>query len=158
MEEPRPQPPITYSYDPFAPLSLPADSDHPALYVYDSLPSLTLTLTPTPTPTPTASSSVDPDPPASYAVYRNQITDVAGESMGVSATDFFSLDVVAPTSAPASPSNDPLVGNSSSDEPECSEKAWFTAGRRFRSPMLQLHRGSFLVLVILLGSGLLGFR
>lgn len=133
MEEPQLQPSITYSYDTLPPLSLSVDYDHPGLS--DSLPSLTLT--------PTGSLSADPDPPVSYAVFRNQINDVAGESMEVPTTEFFSLDVVAAPSVPD-------VANSPSlAEPECSEKAWFNVGRQFRSPMLQLHKGSFIVLVIL---------
>ncbi|XP_078168736.1 nucleotidyltransferase family protein isoform X2 [Carex rostrata] len=128
MEEPQHQPSINYSYDTLLPLSLSVDYDRPGLS--DSLPPLTLTLT----PTPTGSLSTDSDPSVPYAVFRNQINDVAGESMEVPTTEFFSLDVVAAPSVPD-------VANSPSlAEPECSEKAWFNVGRQFRSPMLQLHK------------------
>ncbi|KAJ3704269.1 hypothetical protein LUZ61_007974 [Rhynchospora tenuis] len=120
MEQQQDQPSIAYSYDTLAPLSL------SSVILYDSLPSLT------------PSASHIPDPPAPYAVFRNQITDVAGESTEVPSTDFFSLDVVAATPAPDT--DDPAALNSALDEPECSEKAWFRVGRRFKSPMLQLHK------------------
>ncbi|URE33177.1 Nucleotidyltransferase domain [Musa troglodytarum] len=91
----------------------------------------------------------DPDPapaPAqSYEVFRNHVTSSADSFAEIPVTDYFSLDV-----ATASPSADELPGPLETPPPSsvprggdsgrASELAWFRAGSRFKSPMLQLHK------------------
>jgi non-canonical poly(A) RNA polymerase PAPD5/7 len=127
--------------------------------LYDTLPGLTLDFSPE-----EALDGAEPQPssyPAAaaaeetYAVFRNEIT-AAGDAVGdIPAADFFSLDVSADAKAvPASPSSAAArptgaVTPSSSfakteqtaQPAQGSERAWFRGGRRFRSPMLQLHKG-----------------
>jgi non-canonical poly(A) RNA polymerase PAPD5/7 len=125
---------------------------------YDTLPGLTLDFSPE-----EALDGAEPQPSSylaaaaeeTYAVFRNEIT-AAGDAIGdIPAADFFSLDVSADAKAvPASPSSAAVrptgaVTPSSScakmeqtaQPAQGSERAWFRGGRRFRSPMLQLHKG-----------------
>lgn len=88
----------------------------------------------------------DPDPAQSYEVFRNHVTSSADSFAEIPATDYFSLDV-----ATASPSADELPGPLETPPPSsvprggdggrASELAWFRSGSRFKSPMLQLHKG-----------------
>nr|CAD1823764.1 unnamed protein product [Ananas comosus var. bracteatus] len=87
-----------------------------------------------------------PDPAGSYAVFRTEITAAAAPAADAPAADFFALDV----SATATPIRDeippsPALTSSRAPEPPlaaaaASERAWFRAGCRFKSPMLQLHK------------------
>ncbi|KAJ3683299.1 hypothetical protein LUZ60_013526 [Juncus effusus] len=116
------------------------------IYSYDALPPLFFSEDPQPEET----AATLAEPPASYSVYRNQITDEGGKELSdIPSAAFFSLDVV---SRPVREENaevfDPLaLDDEVEEEPVvvkaaavASEKAWFRLGRRFRSPMLQLHK------------------
>lgn len=88
----------------------------------------------------------DPDSSESYAVFRNQITESADFSADIPVADYFSLDAAAAETprrevegSPSLPSADRANGG----ENNASELAWFRAGSRFKSPMLQLHKGEF---------------
>ncbi|RWW33461.1 hypothetical protein GW17_00001827 [Ensete ventricosum] len=88
----------------------------------------------------TVESDPDLDPAQSYEVFRNHVTSSADTFAEIPTTDYFSLDV-----AIASPSADETPPPSSvprgGDDGRASELAWFRAGSRFKSPMLQLHKG-----------------
>ncbi|XP_020105990.1 non-canonical poly(A) RNA polymerase PAPD5 isoform X3 [Ananas comosus] len=109
-------------------------------FVYETLPALTLA------PDDPAPGDPYPDPAGSYAVFRTEITAAAGPAADAPAADFFALDV----SATATPIRDeippsPALTSSRAPEPPlaaaaASERAWFRAGCRFKSPMLQLHK------------------
>jgi non-canonical poly(A) RNA polymerase PAPD5/7 len=123
--------------------------------VYDTLPGLTLDFSPeealdAPSSYPAAAAAEDAT--ATYAVFRNEITAAGDALVDIPATDFFSLDVsAAGKAAPASPSSSvawpagaatPSSSLAKAEQPaQGSERAWFRGGRRFRSPMLQLHKG-----------------
>lgn len=82
-----------------------------------------------------------PDPTESYAVFRNQITSPADSFADIPVADYFSLDVAADNprreeTPPPPPAFRAPEGN------QALEMAWFRAGSRFKSPMLQLHKGT----------------
>jgi non-canonical poly(A) RNA polymerase PAPD5/7 len=114
--------------------------------LYDTLPGLTLDFSPEEVePQPSSYPAAAAEEP--YAVFRNEIT-AAGDAIGdIPAADFFSLDVSADAKAvPASPGaatpSSSLAKTEQTAQPaQGSERAWFRGGRRFRSPMLQLHKG-----------------
>ena len=132
--------------------------------LYNTLPGLTLDFSPEEA-LDTAESQSSPYPAAiaaaaaeeenatpTYAVFRNEITADGDPLVDIPAADFFSLDVSAAVKAePASPSSvaarptgsaTPSSSLAPADRPaQGSERAWFRGGRRFRSPMLQLHKG-----------------
>ncbi|KAF7048243.1 hypothetical protein CFC21_057033 [Triticum aestivum] len=128
--------------------------------VYDALPGLTLDFSPeedldAPEPLsssyPAAAAAAEEDATATYAVFRNEITAAGDPLVDIPAADFFSLDVSGGVRAePASPSSvaarpaaaaTPSSSLAPTEQPaQGSERAWFRGGRRFRSPMLQLHK------------------
>lgn len=130
-------------------------------FVYDTLPGLTLAFSPEEVidngaellPVPAVSWEDEGDAAATYAVFRNEITADGDPLKDIPAADFFSLDVSAcvedepgspQTPAPASVVEATPSGSRAADErpAQGSERAWFRGGRRFRSPMLQLHKGT----------------
>ncbi|XP_019706880.1 uncharacterized protein [Elaeis guineensis] len=88
--------------------------------------------------------SADPDPAdttESYAVFRNQITSPADSFADFPATDYFSLDVAADGPCrKESPAPQRTPGSHAPEGNRALEQAWFRAGSRFKSPMLQLHK------------------
>lgn len=121
--------PETFFYETLSPLSLSADEKPP----------------PTPPPPPSSSSSTS-DEAEPYAVFRNEISvsSIQSSSIETAAPDYFSLDVdekdvmFMRTPAPVSPAATPVK------EPQRErtlEGTWFRANCRFKSPMLQLHKG-----------------
>lgn len=99
----------------------------------------------------TAAAAAEEDGAATYAVFRNEITAAGEPLVDIPAADFFSLDVSAAVKAEsASPSpaaallaaaGTPSSSLAPAEKPaQGSERAWFRGGRRFRSPMLQLHK------------------
>ncbi|KAF8675747.1 hypothetical protein HU200_047231 [Digitaria exilis] len=127
-------------------------------YVYDALPGLTLAFSPEEeAPDDGGAAAVgrdEDDGTATYAVFRNEITAAGDALRDIPAADFFSLDVsasapvedVAEPDSPLAPVPAAAVATPSSsraaeEQPaRGSERAWFRGGRRFRSPMLQLHK------------------
>ncbi|KAG8077511.1 hypothetical protein GUJ93_ZPchr0007g6194 [Zizania palustris] len=130
-----------------------------AAIVYDAIPGLTLAFSPeellageadpgASTFAPAAEEDVE-DAAPTYAVFRNEITAAGDPLTDIPAAEFFSLDVSAAVEdEPATPpvlSPRPEATPSGSlapaeEPPQGSERAWFRGGRRFRSPMLQLHK------------------
>jgi len=132
-------------------------------YVYDALPGLHFAFSPeeafddAAAPAAAAAGQDEDDATATYAVFRNEITAAGDALADIPAADFFSLDVSAPASdsvepepepasprtpAPAAAAATPSGSRALQDQPaQGSERAWFRGGRRFRSPMLQLHKG-----------------
>uniref|UniRef100_A0A0D3FZV1 polynucleotide adenylyltransferase n=1 Tax=Oryza barthii TaxID=65489 RepID=A0A0D3FZV1_9ORYZ len=133
--------------------------------VYDALPGLTLAFSPEEEEhlegaaadlggaSTSASAAVEEveDATATYSVFRNEITAAGDALVDIPAADFFSLDVSAAvedepaTPRALSPQPAPEATLSGSLAPaeqpaQGSERAWFRGGRRFRSPMLQLHK------------------
>ncbi|KAJ0971843.1 hypothetical protein J5N97_019802 [Dioscorea zingiberensis] len=100
-----------------------------ARILYDTLPPLTLT-----------GAVSDPDAD-SYAVFRNTITSTPGPCSETPAADYFSLDVTA--SEPprrhlfTTPRARPSLPDANDD---ASPVTWLRSDRRFKSPMLQLHK------------------
>ncbi|XP_073006870.1 uncharacterized protein [Typha latifolia] len=90
----------------------------------------------------------DQYPAVSYSVFRNEITSAEDPAGRIPAADFFSLDVSAAETpqcdeSPPAPPQPPRTSASicrTPETPRASEKAWFRAGCRFQSPMLQLHK------------------
>ncbi|CAO2178828.1 unnamed protein product [Urochloa humidicola] len=129
-------------------------------YVYDALPGLTLAFSPEEedlddgAEPAAAGEAEEDDPTATYAVFRNEITAAGDALVDIPAADFFSLDVpasafveaeVEPASpqapTPAAAAATPSSSRAAEEQPaQGSERAWFRGGRRFRSPMLQLHK------------------
>ncbi|OEL19311.1 Non-canonical poly(A) RNA polymerase PAPD5 [Dichanthelium oligosanthes] len=132
-------------------------------YVYDALPGLTLAFSPEEEEaldhgaelrsTPAAAGLDEDDATETYAVFRNEITAAGDAIKDIPAADFFSLDVVsveaeaeAEPASPQAPSSaaaaeTPSSSRAAEEQPaQGSERAWFRGGRRFRSPMLQLHK------------------
>ncbi|CAD6237523.1 unnamed protein product [Miscanthus lutarioriparius] len=129
-------------------------------YIYDALPGLHFAFSPEEAlddaPTAAAAGQDEDDATATYAVFRNEITAAGDALADIPAADFFSLDVSAPASdsveaepepasprtpAPAAAAATPSSSHALKDQPaQGSERAWFRGGRRFRSPMLQLHK------------------
>ena len=158
-----------------APAAMEAEADAATTtYVYDALPGLTLAFSPEealddgaePRPAPAAAGQDGDDATATYAVFRNEITAAGDALVDIPAADFFSLDVSASASveaeraspqAPASAAAaaTPSSSRAAEEQPaQGSERAWFRGGRRFRSPMLQLHKGEDFFFTAL-GSGFL---
>ncbi|CAM0882063.1 unnamed protein product [Alopecurus aequalis] len=132
--------------------------------VYNTLPGLTLDFSPeealdtaesqsSPYPAAIAltAAAAEENAAATYAVFRNEITAAGDALVDIPATDFFSLDVSAavkaeqasPSSVAARPTGaaTPSSSLAPAEQPaQGSERAWFQGGRRFRSPMLQLHK------------------
>jgi non-canonical poly(A) RNA polymerase PAPD5/7 len=123
-------------------------------FVYDALPGLTLAFSPEEVlddamePLPAA----EEDATSTYAVFRNEITAAGDPLKDIPAADFFSLNVSESVEAePGSPRTPapgsavaatPASSRAAEEQPvQGSERAWFRGGRRFRSPMLQLHKG-----------------
>ncbi|KAG2590717.1 terminal nucleotidyltransferase 4B-like [Panicum virgatum] len=136
-----------------APAAMEAEADAATTtYVYDALPGLTLAFSPEealddgaePRLAPAAAGQDEDDATATYAVFRNEITAAGDALVDIPAADFFSLDVSASASveAPASAAAaTPSSSRAAEEQPaQGSERAWFRGGRRFRSPMLQLHK------------------
>lgn len=104
------------------------------------------------------SPEVDPHPTESYSVFRNHITSSAGSFSEIVATDYLSIDPISTVELPAplgTPSWASVPAPIGADHGRASELAWFRAGCRFKSPMLQLHKGTKLeclfVVVLLVG-------
>jgi non-canonical poly(A) RNA polymerase PAPD5/7 len=135
-------------------------------YVYDALPALHFAFSPEEEALDDAAAAAagqdEDDATATYAVFRNEITAAGDALADIPAADFFSLDVSAVeaepepepepasprTPAPAAAAATPSGSRALEDQPaQGSERAWFRGGRRFRSPMLQLHKGEGLNLV-----------
>ncbi|KAJ1284718.1 hypothetical protein BS78_03G226700 [Paspalum vaginatum] len=123
-------------------------------YFYDALPGLSLAFSPEDAldaATAAAVQDVD-DGTATYAVFRNEITAAGDALTDIPAADFFSLDVSASVEVEAeteqaspqalvAPAAMPSTSRAADEQPaQGSERAWFRGGRRFRSPMLQLHK------------------
>ncbi|XP_066312290.1 uncharacterized protein [Miscanthus floridulus] len=135
-----------------------AEASVPATnYVYDALPGLHFAFSPEEEALDDAAAAAgrdEDDATATYAVFRNEITAAGDALADIPAADFFSLDVSAPASveaepepasprapAPAAAAATPSSSRALEDQPaQGSERAWFRGGRRFRSPMLQLHK------------------
>lgn len=130
-------------------------------YVYDALPGLHLAFSPEETLDDAAAGQDEDDATATYAVFRNEITEAGDVLADIPAADFFSLDVSTsasvepepepepPSPAPTAAAATPSISRALEDQPpQGSERAWFRGGRRFRSPMLQLHKGEGFVLVL----------
>ncbi|ONM39418.1 Nucleotidyltransferase family protein [Zea mays] len=139
-----------------------AEASVPATdYVYDALPGLHLAFSPEETLDDAAAGQDEDDATATYAVFRNEITEAGDVLADIPAADFFSLDVSTsasvepepepepPSPAPTAAAATPSISRALEDQPpQGSERAWFRGGRRFRSPMLQLHKGEGFVLVL----------
>lgn len=119
----------------------------PETFVYDTLSPLALS----------AANFPSPDNGESYSVFRNEISvDTPQRASPTSTTvDFFSLDVtseahggvslpepVAAAPEPKTPTPAP--------EPKL-ESVWFGGNCKFKSPMLQLHKGNAFVKAFSLG-------
>lgn len=108
----------------------------PQRILYETLPPLSLS-TPDQSPTP-PSDHLEP-----YSVFRNKITisSLRSTSPDTAAPNFISLDVAAdeaePKSAWDSPAPEPKTP---APEPKL-ESGWFRGRSKFKSPMLQLHKG-----------------
>lgn len=124
--------------------------------LYETLSPLSATTTSTTTEHPPPSSSDEHEP---YLVFRNEISlsTIQCPSPETAAVDYFSLDLDGDAaelnngsvSTPASAAGTPLPVKETA---RGLEGNWFRANCRFKSPMLQLHKGiatSFLVLAIL---------
>ncbi|WVZ69326.1 hypothetical protein U9M48_018126 [Paspalum notatum var. saurae] len=141
-----------------APAAMEAEASASATsYFYDALPGLSLAFSPedaSDAASAAAGQDVD-DGTTTYAVFRNEITAAGDALADIPAADFFSLDVSASASVeveaeaePASPqalvappATTPSTSRAADEQPaQGSERAWFRGGRRFRSPMLQLHK------------------
>ncbi|GJM93612.1 hypothetical protein PR202_ga10180 [Eleusine coracana subsp. coracana] len=128
-------------------------------FFYDTLPGLTLAFSPEEAfddaaealQVSGASREDEGDATTTYAVFRNEITAAGDPLKDIPAADFFSLDVSASVEAePGSPQTPvaasavaatPSSSRAAEEQPaQGSERAWFRGGRRFRSPMLQLHK------------------
>ncbi|KAH7685731.1 Polynucleotide adenylyltransferase protein [Dioscorea alata] len=100
-----------------------------ATFLYDTLSPLTF------------SSTFPADDAEPYEVFRNTITSTACPSSEIPAADYFSLDVTVtdiPSHDPfTTPNARPRHGDANDD---ASPVSWLRSGRRFRSPMLQLHK------------------
>lgn len=135
--------------------------------LYETLSPLGLTTTDEPQTTPSQPPSSPPstsDETEPYVVFRNEISlsSIQSSSTETAAPDYFSLDVVdgvqdaidTPVPIPKSPAA-ALVKE---PEPERTiEGNWFRANCRFKSPMLQLHKGIFLSSVLSSNSFFLRF-
>ncbi|CAL4974797.1 unnamed protein product [Urochloa decumbens] len=156
-----PAPPTTQAAATAAPAAMEAEADAATTnYVYDALPGLTLAFSPEEedlgdgAEPAAAGQAEDDDATATYAVFRNEITAAGDALADIPAADFFSLDVpasasveaeaeVASPQAPASAvaAATPSSSRAAEEQPaQGSERAWFRGERRFRSPMLQLHK------------------
>ncbi|XP_062206474.1 uncharacterized protein LOC133908454 [Phragmites australis] len=127
-------------------------------FVYDALPGLSFVFSPeepldaAAENRPALAAQEEDDATTTYAVFRNEITEAGDALAGIPAADFFSLDVSAaveaePDSPPAvaaalaAAAEMPSSSRAAKEQPaQGSERAWFRGGRRFRSPMLQLHK------------------
>ncbi|KAK3161539.1 hypothetical protein QOZ80_1BG0078380 [Eleusine coracana subsp. coracana] len=128
-------------------------------FFYNTLPGLTLAFSPEEAfddaaealQVSGASREDEGDATTTYAVFRNEITAAGDPLKDIPAADFFSLDVSASVEAePGSPQTPaaasavaptPSSSRAAEEQPaQGSERAWFRGGRRFRSPMLQLHK------------------
>ncbi|KAL0399386.1 UNVERIFIED_CONTAM: hypothetical protein Sradi_2281900 [Sesamum radiatum] len=111
--------------------------------LYETLSPLHVADNATPPP-PQTSSSSELEP---YVVFRNQISlDVQCPSPESAAPDYFSLDVNEAeekvTSILGTPGPPPEAAETSTPAAERTlEGNWFRANCRFKSPMLQLHKG-----------------
>ncbi|KAF0917400.1 hypothetical protein E2562_017852 [Oryza meyeriana var. granulata] len=136
-----------------------------AAILYDALPGLTLAFSPE-EEEPLGDAAADfgaslssasavveevEDATATYSVFRNEITAAGDALKDIPAAEFFSLEVSAgvedePATPPAlsprpAPEATPSGSLAPAEQPaQGSERAWFRGGRRFRSPMLQLHK------------------
>lgn len=93
-------------------------------------------------PPPLSSSSSEP-----YVVFRNEISldsIIPSATPNTSTTDYFSLDVADDDNAEAAPVFEIFTPLQSREPERTLEGNWFRADSRFKSPMLQLHKGSFL--------------
>lgn len=148
-----------------AAMEMEAEASVPATnYVYDALPGLHFAFSPEEVldDAAAAAGQDEDDATATYAVFRNEITAAGDALADIPAADFFSLDVSAPASVEADPeplsprapaiaaaAATPSSSRALEDQPaQGSERAWFRGGRRFRSPMLQLHKGEGFNLVL----------
>lgn len=107
------------------------------------------TLGPISVVTAVQSQTTDEDEP--YSVFRNEISldNLQCVSPTTAAPDFFSLDVgvdeIEPLSAsPVTPSVAELATPVLEAERSL-ESGWFRGNRKFRSPMLQLHKGTVFI-------------
>lgn len=120
--------------------------------MYETLSPLSASAATTTTDHPPPPSSDDSEP---YVVFRNQISlsSIHLPSPVTAATDYFSLDVRADEDEP----NVALISTPLPAEtpvrtrvPERTlEGGWFRSNCRFKSPMLQLHKGSDFALLLL---------
>lgn len=84
-----------------------------------------------------------------YAVFRRQITSQKGSAACAPATDYFSLDPSVdgvdsgPDERPEESPSSLFVSRTAEEKIITPELGWFRAGSRFRSPMVQLHKGSY---------------
>ncbi|CAO2183306.1 unnamed protein product [Urochloa humidicola] len=154
-----PAPPTTQAPATAAPAAMEAEAEAATTnYVYDALPGLTLAFSSEEGlddgAEPAPAELDEDDATATYAVFRNEITAAGDALKDIPAADFFSLDVSASAEAvaeaePASPQapasaaavTTPSSSRAVEQQPaQGSERAWFRGERRFRSPMLQLHK------------------
>lgn len=106
-----------------------------AAFLYDTLSPLTFSNT----------FPADDADAEAYEVFRNTITSTAGPSSEIPAADYFSLDVTVTDTASHEPFTTPNARPRHGDaNDDASPVSWLRSGRRFRSPMLQLHKGLLL--------------
>ncbi|XP_039122643.1 LOW QUALITY PROTEIN: terminal nucleotidyltransferase 4B [Dioscorea cayenensis subsp. rotundata] len=102
-----------------------------AAFLYDTLSPLTFSST----------FPADDADAEAYEVFRNTITSTAGPSSEIPAADYFSLDVTVTDTASHEPFTTPNARPRHGDaNDDASPVSWLRSGRRFRSPMLQLHK------------------
>ena len=117
----------------------------------NSQPILYEALTPISLPSSPAAESLpfNQPPLEPYTVFRNEISLSPENPISVdsAAPDYFSLDVNEPdepvsVQTPVSAWDEPeLKTPGIVDEPRLENKWWFRGNSRFKSPMLQLHKG-----------------
>jgi len=116
----------------------------PETFVYDTLSPLALSA---------AADSPSPDHREPYSVFRNEISVNTPQcaSPTTATVDFFSLDVASEASGhdslpePLAAAPEPKTPTPAPPEPKL-ESVWFGGNCKFKSPMLQLHKGSLLII------------
>lgn len=98
---------------------------------------------------PASDQSSPSDNPEPYSVFRNEIslTTLRCTSPDTAAADFLSLDVHSDDMEPVlvspapSPSREAVPGTPAREAEPRLESGWFSGNNKFKSPMLQLHKG-----------------
>lgn len=107
----------------------------PQRILYETLYPLSLS---TPEQSPTPSDHLEP-----YSVFRNEISisSLPSTSVDTAAPNFISLDVAADEVEPKSAWESPAAGPKTPVPEPKLESGWFRGHSKFKSPMLQLHKG-----------------